>query len=131
MEHFATPLCSKPFIEGLHKGLILFQSCISCSKTQNLSRYRCLQCGATEMIWRPSSGLGTVEAVTQVRRAAEPFFQALAPYVIVLVHLREGFNLMAIQDPQDLRRSHAMQISDVVRLSVRQWGERYGFVASH
>jgi len=89
-----------------------------------------LHCGAAALIWRPSSGLGTVEAVTQIRRAAEPFFQVLAPYLIVLVSVREGFSLMAIQDPQDLKRWRAMRIGDAIRLGVRQWGERYGLVAA-
>ena len=129
MHSFATPLCVKPFVDGLKAGEIRYQFCSRCQLPQSLSRYRCLACGSKSLQWKQSTGLGEVEALTDIGRASDPAFQALVPYAIVLVCMREGFRLMAIQDPESRTRGPMLRIGDGVMLSPRLWGQRIGLLA--
>jgi uncharacterized OB-fold protein len=129
MKAISVPSCAKPFVEGLCDSLIRYQVCSSCSTVQNLARYRCLQCGAKELSWRDSTGLGIVEAATEIRRASDPAFQAMLPYVILLVRMQEGFSLMAIEDSEAITPKQAMQIGDHVRLRAKRWNDELGLVA--
>jgi len=143
MSSIARRGCATPFVEGLAVGLIRYQCCLSCERPQNLAKYRCVNCGSKSLIWADSAGVGNVQAVTAIRRASDPVFQALVPYVIVLVRMREAFSLMAIQDPSESqeglspddpdsvkeRSCRPLQIGDLVRLYPKRWGEQQGLVA--
>jgi uncharacterized OB-fold protein len=129
MKAISIPRCAKPFVEGLNDGLIRYQMCSRCCTVQNLARYRCLACGAKELGWKDSVGLGIVEAATEIRRASDPAFQAMIPYAILLVRMQEGFSLMAIEDSEAINPKQVMQIGDCVRLRARRWGDHMGLVA--
>jgi hypothetical protein len=129
MKAISIPRCAKPFVEGLNDGLIRYQVCSRCYIVQNLARYRCVECGAKELGWKDSVGLGLVEATTEIRRASDPAFQAMLPYAILLVRMQEGFSLVAIEDSGANNPKQAMQIGDRVRLRARRWGDYMGLVA--
>jgi uncharacterized OB-fold protein len=135
--------CVSAFVAGLNASVIRYQCCVACKRPQNLAKYRCVNCGSTSLIWAKSVGFGTVQAVTIIERASDAIFKAMVPYVIVLVCMHEDFNLMAIQDPSESKKSFSadgldrakrplcgsLQIGDPVRLEAKRWGEHQGLVA--
>ena len=90
---------SQPFVDGLARGELRYQSCMQCGATQKLARYACRACGSTKLEWKISSGNGVVYAVTVVTRAPSDGFKPLVPYTLVLVDLDEGARLMGHADP--------------------------------
>ncbi|MEZ5726753.1 MAG: OB-fold domain-containing protein [Burkholderiaceae bacterium] len=85
---------AQAFVDGLARGVLRVQACEACSTVQSLARHACPRCGSPRLSWRNASGLGTVFALTQVRRAPTPEFRALVPYTLVLVDLDEGARVM-------------------------------------
>ena len=86
---------TETFWEGCAKGKLLFQRCKACNRAQFYPRTFCANCGADELEWCESAGIGTIYAVTAVYRAPTPAFKRGVPYAIALVELSEGFRLMA------------------------------------
>src|SRR5690606_10009716 len=58
-------------------------------------RHRCNHCLSDALVWRLSSGLGTIYSRTLVHRAPDPKLRDQVPYVVVLVNLDEGFRMMS------------------------------------
>jgi uncharacterized OB-fold protein len=85
---------SAPFLDGLARGELRYQTCLACATPQTLARYACRNCGSTRLEWRSASGRGTVYATTVVTRAPSEEFRALAPYTLAIVELDEGPRLM-------------------------------------
>lgn len=83
------------FWNGCAAGELRYQRCRACAAVLSYPRAFCPHCGATDLEWRKSRGSGTVYALTRVERAPSDEFRALAPYVIVLVDLDEGYRMMA------------------------------------
>jgi uncharacterized OB-fold protein len=83
------------FWDGCAAGELRYQRCGACAALQPYPRAFCLRCGATALEWHAAEGKGTVYAWTRVERAPSDEFRALAPYVIVLVDLDEGYRMMA------------------------------------
>jgi uncharacterized protein len=90
---------SRPFVEGLARGVLRYQLCAKCGAAQKLARYACRACGSARLEWRDSAGRGTVFAVSVVSRAPSDAFKPLVPYTLVLVDLDEGARLMAHAEP--------------------------------
>lgn len=84
-----------PFLEGVARGVLRYQRCVSCGAPQTLARYACRVCGSESLTWLDAVGTGTVYAVTVVTRAPSDAFRVLAPYTLVLVDLVEGPRVMA------------------------------------
>jgi uncharacterized OB-fold protein len=77
---------------------IELQGCGACGEVWYLPREHCPHCGAAEITPRAASGRGVVFSVTEVRRAPDEVWRALAPYRIALVDLEEGPRVMAHLD---------------------------------
>lgn len=108
---------SAPFVAGLDRGQLRYQSCLDCGAAQTLPRYACRKCGGTRLEWRQASGRGTVHAVTVVMRAPSDDFRPLAPYTLVLVELEEKARLMGHAEP-------GVAIGDRVAADFFKHGER-------
>jgi uncharacterized OB-fold protein len=83
------------FWNGCAAGELRYQRCSACAALQSYPRAYCLRCGAADLEWGIARGRGTVYALTRVERAPSDEFRALAPYLIVLVDLEEGYRMMA------------------------------------
>ena len=108
----ATPV-SEPYWEGCRHGQLLLQRCTSCGSSQFYPRTLCSGCGAATLEWAPASGAGHVAAYTVVRRAITPAFAARVPYVVAIVRLDEGPQMMShIVDcePEAVRVGAAVQV---------------------
>lgn len=90
---------AQPYVDGLLHCLIRFQTCGACGRAQTLAHDACQHCGAEQLSWSDSAGLGTVHAVTVVGRAPSDAFRPLAPYTLVIVTLDEGARVMGHATP--------------------------------
>jgi uncharacterized OB-fold protein len=94
-----------PFWEGCKRGELLYQECGDCRHAQFYPRQICVRCHGTNLIWRQSARQGSIHSFTVVYRAPTPAFKSLAPYIIALVDLDEGFRMMVnvMGEPQACR----------------------------
>ncbi len=90
----------------LDQGEFRIQRCSTCGKHIYFPREICPHCGADSPDWVVPTGLGTVYAVTTVRRRAD----AGGDYNVSLIDLDEGVRLMS--------RVH-VQPPDIVRIGLR------------
>ena len=85
---------TKPYWDAAAQGRLIYQHCLSCDKPQFYPRSTCVVCQGGELEWRESMGAGTIVTFTEVLRAPTAAFKEMAPYVIALVDLDEGFRMM-------------------------------------
>ncbi len=90
---------ARPFVQGLAAGELRYQSCADCGAAQTLAHYACQHCGSVALAWRTAAGVGTVYAVTEVKRAPSDEYRPRAPYTLVIVELDEGARLMGHAAP--------------------------------
>ncbi|MFI5446350.1 Zn-ribbon domain-containing OB-fold protein [Polaromonas sp. UC242_47] len=93
---------------ALDAGRLLIQRCTDCSQHVYFPRESCPHCGSAALDWVAPTGLGTVYAVTTVRRKPE----AGGDYNVSLVDLDEGVRLMSRVDnipPLDLKIGQRVQ----------------------
>ena len=86
----------------LDQGRWLIQRCTACGKGVYFPRELCPHCGHLGLAWEAPSGLGTVHAVTKVKRKPTDG----GDLNISLVELDEGVRLMSRVDnlpPADVR----------------------------
>lgn len=95
-KHFPRPTpVSRPYWEGCKEGRLLLQRCENCGKHQFYPRILCSHCGAGTLAWAETSGRGSVQTFTIVRRPVSPGYAADTPYVIALIALAEGPVMMS------------------------------------
>ena len=85
---------SQPFWDATRDGQLLVQWCLTCDAAVFYPREVCPSCLGTELEWRPSSGRGTVYAVTVEHRPQHPGLADRAPYAVALVDVEEGWRLL-------------------------------------
>ena len=85
---------TNPYWDAARDHRLIYQYCTSCNKAQFYPRSICLACHGSSLEWRESAGNGTVCSFTEVLRAPTKAFKEMAPYVIALVDLDEGFRMM-------------------------------------
>jgi uncharacterized protein len=103
------------FWSGCAAGELRYQRCGACAAPQFYPRESCLRCGAADLTWQAAEGRGTVYALTSVARAPSEEFRSLAPYVIALVDLDEGYRMMA-------HGAMGLAVGDRVRVQFFQHG---------
>ena len=77
--------------EALNQGRFLIQRCQSCHQAVHFPRQSCPHCGSLDLKFQAPSGMGTVYAVTTVRRKPE----AGGDLNVSLIDLDEGPRLMS------------------------------------
>jgi uncharacterized OB-fold protein len=76
---------------ALDDGRFLIQRCDACTKHVYFPRESCPHCGADRLAWVQPKGLGTVHALTTVRRKPD----AGGDINVSLIDLDEGVRLMS------------------------------------
>ncbi|HEY7775557.1 MAG TPA: Zn-ribbon domain-containing OB-fold protein [Kineobactrum sp.] len=84
---------SDEYFAGCNRGELLLQACAGCGALQFYPRSICTSCNSSELQWVPASGRGHVASFTVVRRAISAAYEA--PYVVALIRLEEGPQLMS------------------------------------
>jgi len=86
---------SAPFFEACARGELIVQGCATCGHRQFYPRRWCLECDGTDLGWVPVSGDGELTTYAVVRRAPSAAHKHRVPYVIGIVKLIEGPQMMA------------------------------------
>jgi uncharacterized protein len=86
---------SAPFFAACARGELIVQGCASCGHRQFYPRRWCLNCGSTSLGWVSASGEGELVTYSVVRRAPSAAHKHRVPYVIGIVKLPEGPQMMA------------------------------------
>ena len=85
---------TQPYWDAAAKGRLIYQYCAACERAQFHPRSHCANCQSRNLEWRESKGHGRIASFTEVQRAPTAAFKEMAPYVIALVDLDEGFRMM-------------------------------------
>lgn len=82
-----------PFWDAAGQGRLLYQECGSCGHRQFYPRALCTACGA-DPAWAEASGRGSVHTYTIVRQYGAAPFRDELPYVVAIIDLEEGVQMM-------------------------------------
>lgn len=106
----ASPL--QEYEARLFRGLLPYQRCAACTRAVFHPRVICPHCGALDLEWQESAGVGTVYSVTRVRSRQ-------GSRTVMLVDLDEGYRMMGRGDePNDVDSTRGIAIGDRVRADV-------------
>lgn len=86
---------SKPFWDAAREEKLVIQHCQDCGKNIFYPRIACPQCFSDNLDWIKASGKGTVYTYTVVESNAPSTFIADMPFVIALVKLAEGVQMLS------------------------------------
>ncbi|WBU53918.1 Zn-ribbon domain-containing OB-fold protein [Paracoccus sp. SCSIO 75233] len=86
---------SEIYWTGAVEGKLLLRQCKDCGKLHFMPRHICPNCWSEDLEWIPASGRGKIHSFTVIRRASDPAFVSLCPYVVALIDLEEGPRMMA------------------------------------
>jgi uncharacterized OB-fold protein len=86
---------TRPYWEGAQQGKLLLQRCRRCQSTIHYPRPWCPACWATELDWVEAAGRGRVLTFTVVHQAPFEAYAEDVPYVLAVVRLEEGPQMMA------------------------------------
>lgn len=84
---------SRPHWDGAREGVLRVQRCRACHAHVFIPQPLCSACSSPELEWVTSRGEGSVYSFTVVHRAPHPSFAT--PYVVAIVALDEGFEMLA------------------------------------
>lgn len=85
---------SEKFWEGTKQGKLLIQHCKNCNSLIFYPKKACPECWSENLDWTQASGKAKVTTFTVVKDMVEPRFWADIPYVLALVELEEGLQMM-------------------------------------
>ncbi|GIK48803.1 MAG: Zn-ribbon domain-containing OB-fold protein [Hyphomonadaceae bacterium] len=97
---------ARPFWDAAAKGQLALQQCEDCSKFIFYPRVACPHCASERIAWRTASGRGTVYSYTVVENNAPSAFIADMPFVVAVIRLEEGVQMLSNIvgcDPDKLR----------------------------
>jgi hypothetical protein len=106
---------TREFWEGTKQREFRYQQCNNCDEVVFYPRRHCTACTSGELIWKVSTGKGTVYTFSVVRQSYHPFFRSKVPYAVAWVDLEEGprilSNIVGIDDPlSDVSIGMAVQV---------------------
>jgi uncharacterized protein len=82
------------FWGSTERDVLLGQRCGQCGALQYYPRLRCTTCGSAEWEYEQLSGRGTIYSWTEVLRNAPSGAKADVPYILAIVRLEEGPQLL-------------------------------------
>jgi uncharacterized OB-fold protein len=94
---------TEPFWDACRQHRLIVQRCSACATYVFIPQAFCPSCLGTDLVWVDSSGRGTIVTFTVVWRPQTPAFDA--PYVVAVVRLDEGYEMMTNvvdADPDDV-----------------------------
>ena len=102
-----------PYWEAAKQHKLLLQYCPDCAKHVFYPRLYCPHCDSDRLEWVEACGRGKVYSYTVVRNNAPSTFSADMPYVIAVVKLEEGVQMMTNIvgcSPEDVRIEMPVQV---------------------
>lgn len=98
--------CAQPFWDAAREEKLKIQTCSDCGENIFYPRLFCPGCHSDALTWKECSGKGTVYSYTIVRNNAPSAFLADMPYVVAIIKLEEGVQMLSNVvgcDPEDVR----------------------------
>ncbi len=86
---------ARPFWEAARDNRLIIQKCRDCDKHIFYPRIACPHCFSDNVEWVPASGKGTVYSYTVVEANAPSAFMNDVPYVVAVVKLEEGVQMLS------------------------------------
>lgn len=86
---------SEPFWAAVRENRLVFQVCGECQSATMYPKRLCPSCLADAMTWRDASGRGEVYTFTEQVAGPPSGFEDLVPYVVAVIRLDEGVQLMS------------------------------------
>lgn len=86
---------ARPFWDAAAEGRLALQQCESCEKYIFYPRVACPHCGGEQISWRTVSGRGTLYSFTIVENNAPSAFIADMPFVVAVIRLKEGVQMLS------------------------------------
>jgi len=105
---------AQPFWEAARQHKLLLQTCNACHRPIHYPRIACPHCGADDLGWREASGRGTLYSFTVVESNAPSAFIADMPYVVAVIRLEEGVQMLSNVvdcDPADLHCDQPVEVT--------------------
>lgn len=111
-----------PFWQAAANGRLEMQKCVACGHIRFPVGPVCTECLATESVWTPLSGKGSVVAHLVFHRAYDSAWRGEVPYSVVMVQLAEGPRMFSNVDDPEKRFVDA----DLVGRAVEAWFDGAG-----
>ena len=86
---------ARPFWDAARENKLLLQQCNGCGKAIFYPRPSCPHCFSDDLGWQQASGRGTIYSYTVVESNAPSAFQADMPYVVAVIRLAEGVQMLS------------------------------------
>ena len=105
---------SKPFWEGCKKHELLIQECKDCGTKIFYPKLVCTNCLSSNLQWVKAKGTGKVYTFTVVYAYQPTEFAEDVPYVVAVVKLDEGVQLMSNIvdcDPEEVRCDMEVEVT--------------------
>jgi len=99
---------TQPHWDGCREGVLRVQRCRACGVHVFIPQPLCTGCFSDELEWVESAGTGGVYSFTVVHRAPHPAFAT--PYLVAIVALDEGFEMLANLDCDPARAEIGMRV---------------------
>ncbi len=106
--------------ESAAKDRLVLRKCNACGKTHFMPRYMCPSCWSTDLEWIEACGAGVVHSYSVIHRASVPEFRDRVPYVLAMIDLAEGVQMITNIVGDD---ALCVQIGDPVQVCFEQRGE--------
>lgn len=104
---------ARPYWEAAQRHQLLLQHCSRCDRAIHYPRDACPHCGGGDLGWKEASGRGTIYSFTVVVSNAPSAFIADMPYVVAVVRLAEGVQMLTNIvdcDPETLRCDQEVEV---------------------
>ena len=87
-------LLTRPFWDACSQHKLVVQRCCDCGRLRFYPTASCPFCACEVSTWDEMSGRGGIYSWTRVERSPDPAWAKLAPYVSVVVELKEQKHLL-------------------------------------
>lgn len=85
---------AKPFWDAAREEKLIIQQCKDCKEYIFYPRLLCPECHSLDLEWTEASGKATVYTYTVVKTNSPSAFLADIPYVVAIVRLEEGVQML-------------------------------------
>ena len=105
---------AQPFWDAARQHKLVLQTCNVCNRPIHYPRIACPHCGADDLGWREASGRGTIYSYTVVESNAPSAFIVDMPYVVAVVRLAEGVQMLSniVEcNPAELRCDQPVEVT--------------------
>jgi len=105
---------ARPFWKAAREGKLIIQQCKDCGRHIFYPRIACIHCSSEKVDWVQASGKGTVYSYTVVESNAPSAFIQDMPYVVAVVRLEEGVQMLTNIvgcDPYQVRCDMPVQVT--------------------